>query len=694
MSTTAPPPALPNRIVSLDQFRGYTVFGMFLVNYMSSYKDITPNILLHHHTYTSYADLIMPHFLFCVGFAFRLTFGRRDYKESPAKAHWRVVRRIMGLMLVTFSVYHISRPANTWEQFTQLTFWDVFEQPIKSRWSNTLGQIAMTSLWILPWLRTSIRTRIMVMICSGVAHQVACYYGYFLWANTSPNGVDGGPLGFLTWTIPSLLGTIACDWVVNAREASPQRHAPLKKMFCWSIVVMLIGWLLTFPARTYDISPPEMAELKEDHYRHRDRINDEIKAMNKPLHEKLKPFNKYVGDLAGKVTKQDYETKQEIVAGLMKAQDLNPETTYPTEQIVATAIEEWETKYVENHEGELGELHQQLEYYQESLKAETVLPTEEQESLKVTVARKYENVLTAEIERKKELRNQLMTEANLDPEKDEPTDEIKKKIIEQFTQEPGETVTGLRAELAELKPQYMEQLSPYYDDLVEAQTRLASTQADTVPEPEATAEEAPEDEAPEEEKKQKKKDKKEKPKPPQQQLVEHLEVLAEIDWNSIPSYGWSDLKLAENPVAFDFSRWSALPLSEKIGRNPMERPPYEDSKVVDYHARDAFYWNAWMMSQRAGTVAYPTFAAGASLLMYLLFYILCDMWGWQVPLFRTWGTNALAAYVLFELVCGAVKQFVPRDPVWWFGWGSLAVGLFLMWLVIRGLEKNKIYIRM
>ena len=115
--SSAPPSALPTRIISLDQFRGYTIFGMFLVNYMSSYKDITPNILLHHHTYTSYADLIMPHFLFCVGFAFRLTFGRRDYKEGgPTQAYLRVVRRILGLILVTFFVYHVRRPADTWEQ--------------------------------------------------------------------------------------------------------------------------------------------------------------------------------------------------------------------------------------------------------------------------------------------------------------------------------------------------------------------------------------------------------------------------------------------------------------------------------------------------------------------------------------------------------------------------------------------------
>ncbi|MCA9042347.1 MAG: DUF5009 domain-containing protein, partial [Planctomycetaceae bacterium] len=611
--SSPPPLALPNRIISLDQFRGYTIFGMFLVNYMSSYKDITPNILLHHHTYTSYADLIMPHFLFCVGFAFRLTFGRRDYKEGgPSKAYWRVVRRILGLMLVTFSVYHARRPADSWEQLSQFGVFDVFYEffmmPWKSRWSNTLGQIALTSLWILPWLRTSVRTRIMIMVASGCLHMLGCYLGYFTWVNTGPTGVDGGPLGFLTWTIPALLGTITCDWVVDARESSPQRHAPLGKMFFWSIIVMLIGWLITFPARTYEITPPEMAELKEnlnqDSYRRRDHVNGAINELNKPLNEKLKPFNKVVGDLAGKVKTMDFETKQEIVARMMKEQNLNPTQVYPTEEIFAAAVKEWETKYVENYEGELGELHKQLDYYQEALKPAEIELSDSQEAEKTEIARLSEEILIQEFIHKQEIRDNLMTEVGLDPKKDEPTEEIKKQMNEKYAAEQESIAAEEKKKRDELKPTYLEKFSPYHAALEEAKTHL----------PESAEESAEE----------------KKKKAPEVMLVEHLETLTDIDWNSVANYGWRDLKLAENPVTFSFERYMALPLEKKIGRNPMERPPYEDRDVIDYNPRDSFYWNAWMMSQRAGTVSYPTFAAGVSLLMYLLFYIACDMRGWQV----------------------------------------------------------------
>ena len=69
MDATAaqPTPARADRIASLDQFRGYTVVGMLLVNFLGGYKAV-PALLKHHNTYCSYADTIMPQFLFAVGF--------------------------------------------------------------------------------------------------------------------------------------------------------------------------------------------------------------------------------------------------------------------------------------------------------------------------------------------------------------------------------------------------------------------------------------------------------------------------------------------------------------------------------------------------------------------------------------------------------------------------------------------------
>ena len=69
----------------------------------------------------------------------------------------------------------------------------------------------------------------------------------------------------------------------------------------------------------------------------------------------------------------------------------------------------------------------------------------------------------------------------------------------------------------------------------------------------------------------------------------------------------------------------------------------------------------WTMSQRTGSVSYQTFAAGFSLAVYALFVVLCDIGSLRVGLFRTFGQNALAAYIVHPMVAGAVKPYIPRD---------------------------------
>ena len=68
----------PGRIVSMDQFRGYTVAGMFVVNFLGGYAAVH-EVMKHHngHPYFSYADTIMPSFMFAAGFSYRLTALRR-----------------------------------------------------------------------------------------------------------------------------------------------------------------------------------------------------------------------------------------------------------------------------------------------------------------------------------------------------------------------------------------------------------------------------------------------------------------------------------------------------------------------------------------------------------------------------------------------------------------------------------------
>lgn len=207
VSATSP----AERLVSLDQFRGYTVFGMLLVNFVGSFVAIrsTLPLLAHHHTYCSYADTIMPQFLFAVGFAFRLTFLKRVQSAGWGAAYRHALRRNVGLLVVAFAVYGVGARWEKWDDLAQ-------RDAVLLRWAKqdlfqTLAHIAVTSIWVLPVIAARPGVRLGYAVASGVVHLGLSYAFNYRWVNTPPNGVDGGPLGFLTWSIPLLAGTLAYD---------------------------------------------------------------------------------------------------------------------------------------------------------------------------------------------------------------------------------------------------------------------------------------------------------------------------------------------------------------------------------------------------------------------------------------------------------------------------------------------------
>lgn len=416
----SPQDAKQPRLVSLDQFRGYTVLGMLLVNYFGGYA-VCPQVLRHTHDYCSYADTIMPHFLFTVGFALRLTFGRRAQSQGLPAAYLRIVRRLLGLILVSLVIYTVSPRAGSWDELVELGFWGAIAEPLKRGWFQTLMHIAVTSLWILPVVRAGTTARVLWMLGSAVLHVGLSYSFNFMWTNSAPNGIDGGPLGFLTWTIPAIVGTLACDWFVQARQSSSRTISTRESTAAsvprlWGTLVLAsalmgLGWGISCGTRWYDVPNDKSVQANAE------------KLANDPV----------------------LPSNQRIAA----------------KQATATGIADW---------------------------------------------------------------------------------------------------------LAE---------APFV-----------------------------------------------------------------------------------RPAGVEFRQW-----------------------------------NYWMMSQRAGTVSYLTFAAGFSLAMFWLFYIVCDVWGWQLAVFRTFGTNALLAYVLHSLVSEAVQPFFPDDSPAWYAVTGLALFFLVNWIFVRHFEKQGIYLR-
>jgi predicted acyltransferase len=236
MESTAirPAPSPGGRIASLDQFRGYTVVGMLLVNFAGGF-DAIPDVLKHHNTYCSYADTIMPQFFFAVGFAYRLTFLRRLQSQGFGPAAAAVVRRGLGLILLGFVLYHLDGGAKSWAQLQALGLRGFVTTAFQRNLFQTLVHIALTSLWVLPVIAAGPAARAGFLLASSALHLWLSSRFYFDWVWGRP-GIDGGPLGFLTWTIPVLAGSLAYDAMAKGREGK------VAQLAAWGLILMLIGY--------------------------------------------------------------------------------------------------------------------------------------------------------------------------------------------------------------------------------------------------------------------------------------------------------------------------------------------------------------------------------------------------------------------------------------------------------------------
>jgi predicted acyltransferase len=244
------------RLASLDQFRGYTVLGMFVVNFVGSFAVIGEYLplLKHHHTYCSYADTIMPQFFLAVGFAYRLTFLRRMEQDGAQAAYWHAIKRCLGLLLVALLVHTLGKGVARWDELFARPGWDALAAGLKRDFFQTLTHIAVTSLWIMPVIAARPSVRILFMLGSAVGFHLLSLWWYYDWVRAEPRGIDGGPLGFLTWTIPMIVGTLACDALLPASSAGePAPRPPIGRLLAGGVLLMLVGYALSCLNR---VTPP------------------------------------------------------------------------------------------------------------------------------------------------------------------------------------------------------------------------------------------------------------------------------------------------------------------------------------------------------------------------------------------------------------------------------------------------------
>lgn len=244
------------RIESLDQYRGFTVLSMFVVNFLGNF-DASPQILVHSHDYCSLADLVMPQFVFAAGFALRLSFVRQVEKFGRAAARQRMARRILGLIGVAVFWYSYTNASNISSNIENQGYLHTLGWLLKRGWFQTLTHIAVTTAWILPVLEARLSVRILYATASMLLHVILSAWFNFHWVFAGPLAIDGGPLGFLTWTAPMIAGTWACD-LLN----TPSRRSVIRPLIAYGTALAFGGWLLSSLTTLYAVGPetPPAAE--------------------------------------------------------------------------------------------------------------------------------------------------------------------------------------------------------------------------------------------------------------------------------------------------------------------------------------------------------------------------------------------------------------------------------------------------
>ncbi len=207
---------LAGRILSLDQYRGYTILGMIFVNFLGRFDKI-PEFFKHHSEYITYADTIAPIFLFVAGVGFRLSFLRNQAKLGLRRALWLGLRRYVILTLVGIVYYD---PLN-WHG-----------------WWDALVDIGLSGILALPFVGLGTAWRV-----GAACFYVALYQVLFMATPYGPwdmsSSYDGGPLGPLSWSFSLLFGTIIYDLVANGDPKGIVRGC-----LAWGIGLFAAGWAL------------------------------------------------------------------------------------------------------------------------------------------------------------------------------------------------------------------------------------------------------------------------------------------------------------------------------------------------------------------------------------------------------------------------------------------------------------------
>lgn len=224
------------RIASIDQLRGFAIFGMLLVDYFGCF-DHTWSQLHHHREGMTFADIIAPLFLFVVGMGMRLSTLKRLEHDSLPNVRKAILKRYALLTLIAFTLY----TGYLWDALMNI---------------GLAGLLAVFLVDKKPSVR--ITAGLLFLAAYQAVFSLTVYGGWLLrvvkfeddtmplLVKLFPFGpelmdcpINGGPLGFWSWALMLLCGTIAYDIM-----ASKNTRTITAGCLAWGVALCVIGYAL------------------------------------------------------------------------------------------------------------------------------------------------------------------------------------------------------------------------------------------------------------------------------------------------------------------------------------------------------------------------------------------------------------------------------------------------------------------
>jgi len=210
-----------NRLASIDEFRGFAIFMMVVINFLARANNVP--LWLKHAPDIGFtvADIVAPMFIFAIGLTYGLSFRRRVERAGKGKTYSHFFTRYMAIAGIGFFLTSFGNLTGTYEN--------------SSNW-GLLQAIGTAGLITLLFIKFSTKIRAILGIL------LLIFYQFMLdqfWLQTVISSSHGGLYGSLSWGAMLILGTVFADLY-----HSPNKNS--KKFLSMAIIVLAIGLLSLF----------------------------------------------------------------------------------------------------------------------------------------------------------------------------------------------------------------------------------------------------------------------------------------------------------------------------------------------------------------------------------------------------------------------------------------------------------------